>query len=216
MGELISFIKSRQPVNLIIVCINIAVFMILSLTGNPEDVEFMLEHGAEFAPYVIERQEYYRLVTCMFLHFGLEHLFYNMLVLIFLGDTLEKTAGKARYLLIYLGGGIAGNLLSVFLDVKKGEYAVSAGASGAVFAVIGALIYLVICNKGQLEELSGRRLILMAVLSVLQGMTSAGIDNEAHVGGLIAGFLLAFFAGSGRRLRVTGHRADSKDYERGV
>lgn len=192
MEELTSFIRSRQPVNLIIVCINVAVFIILSFAGDTENAGFMLEHGAAFAPYVAENHEYYRLVTSMFLHFGLDHLFYNMLVLIFLGDTLEKTVGKVKYLVIYLGGGMAGNILSVFLDMKQEEYAVSAGASGAVFAVIGALIYLVIRNKGQLKELSGRRLVFMAVLSVLQGMTSVGIDNGAHVGGLAGGFLIAF------------------------
>lgn len=132
-----------------------------------------------------------RLFTCMFLHFGIEHLFYNMLLLIFVGDTLEKTAGKVRYLLIYLIGGLAGNILSVWAGMDRAEYAVSAGASGAIFAVIGALIWIVLRNKGKLEGYSSQRLILVRGLSVVNGLTETGIDNWAHIGGLAGGFLLA-------------------------
>lgn len=191
MQELKSFIRSRQPVNLLIVVINVVVFLVLSFLGDTENAGFMAEHGACFTPYVLEYGEYYRLVTCMFLHFGIEHLFYNMLLLLFMGDTLEKEVGRLRYLLIYLAGGVAGNVLSVWMDTVTGDYAVSAGASGAIFAVIGGLIWIVIRNKGKLEGYSGRRFVLMAVLSVAEGFTSSGVDNSAHIGGLIAGFLLS-------------------------
>lgn len=190
MQELRDFIDSRQKMNLIIVAANIAVFVVLSILGDTENTQFMLEHGADFAPLVRDG-EYYRLVTSMFLHFGIDHIFNNMLVLIFLGDMLEQCVGKLRYLLIYLGGGIIGNIVSVWFAFRSGDFAVSAGASGAVFAVIGALIWLVLRNRGRLGEYSGRRLILMAVLSVLQGVTAGGVDNCAHIGGLVSGFVLA-------------------------
>ena len=106
----------------------------------------MLEHGACYTPYVLEHHEYYRLFTCMFLHFGIQHLIGNMLVLIFLGDTLEQTVGKIRYLIIYILGGLAGNLLSMYHSIQTQDFAVSAGASGAIFAVVGALIYIVAVN----------------------------------------------------------------------
>lgn len=201
MDELTSFLKSRQPMNLLMVGINLLVFLVLSFLGDPEDAEFMLNHGACFAPYVTEYHEYYRLVTCMFLHFGLQHLVNNMLILIFLGDTLEQTVGKVRYLLIYLGGGIAGNILSVIWNMKTADYAVSAGASGGVFAVIGALIWVVIRSRGRVDALAGRKLVFMAVLSIIQGLTSIGVDNTAHIGGLAAGFLIAlvtYFPSIGR------------------
>ena len=201
MEEFKAFIRSRQRVNLTIVALNIVVFIVLSILGDTEDSYFMLEHGADFAPLVAEG-EYYRLVTSMFLHFGVEHLFSNMLVLLFLGDTLEQTVGKLRYLIIYLLGGVTGNVVSVWFGMRTGDFAVSAGASGAVFAVIGALIWLVIRNRGRLGEYSGRRLVMMAVLSVLQGLTAGGVDNCAHIGGVISGFVLAFvlcaLPGSGR------------------
>lgn len=192
MQEILSFIRSRQPVNLLIVAANILVFVVLSIIGDTQDAWFMATHGACYAPFVLEYGEYYRLFTCMFLHFGIEHLFYNMLLLIFIGDTLEKVAGKVRYLLIYILGGLAGNVVSVWAGMKGTEYAVSAGASGAIFAVIGALIWIVLRNKGRLEGYSGQRLLLMAGLSVVNGLTETGIDNWAHIGGLAGGFLLAF------------------------
>lgn len=192
MDELIAFLKTRKPMNLLMVAVNVLVFLGLSLLGDTENVEFMVSHGACFPPYVTEYHEYYRIVTCMFLHFGLQHLINNMLVLIFLGDALEEIVGKVRYLLIYLGGGIAGNILSLLWSMKTEDYAVSAGASGAIFAVMGALLFLVIRGKGRIKDWSGQRLIFMVALCVLQGLTSAGVDNTAHIGGLLAGFLIAF------------------------
>ena len=195
MDELTAFLKTRKPVNLLMVAINVLVFIGLSFFGDTENVEFMVNHGACFPPYVTEYHEYYRIVTCMFLHFGLQHLVNNMLVLIFLGDALEELVGKIRYLLIYLGGGIAGNVLSLIWSMKTEDYAVSAGASGAIFAVMGALLFLVIRGRGRIRDWSGRRLIFMVALCVLQGMTSTGVDNTAHIGGVLAGFLIAFVTG---------------------
>lgn len=206
MEEIKEFLKSRSVVNLTIVTINVVVFLILEMLGDTEDANFMAEHGASYTPYIVQEGRYYLLVTSMFLHFGLDHLFNNMVVLIFLGDTLEKKLGKIRYLLIYFGGGIAGNCLSVFMDAKRVDYAVSAGASGAIFAVIGALFWLVIKNKGRLDGMSGRGFVLMIFLSVFEGFTSTGVDNSAHIGGLLMGFLLCLILSSGAKRQENGFR----------
>ena len=71
-----------------------------------------------------------------------------------------------------------------------GTYAVSAGASGAVFGIIGALLYVAIRNRGKIGTVTGRGLVLMVVLSLYYGFTSGGVDNLAHIGGLAAGFIL--------------------------
>ena len=191
MQELRSFIRSRQVVNLTIVAANIIMFIALSLIGDTEDPVFMIRHGANYTTAVLEGGHYYRLVTCMFLHFGAEHLVYNMLVLIFMGDVLDKEAGKMKYLLIYFIGGIAGNVLSIWSDWRVGKATVSAGASGAIFAIVGALLWIVLRNHGRLEDYSGKRLFLMAGLSVAEGLTIRGVDNWAHIGGMATGFLLA-------------------------
>lgn len=119
-----------------------------------------------YTPYIVEKGEVYRLFTSMFLHFGIEHLVNNMLVLFVLGSRLEQVIGKIRFVLIYLLGGIAGNILSLVLELRSQEFSVSAGASGAVFAVMGAMIYVVIRNKGWLGDLSMRQVLVMAHLTL--------------------------------------------------
>ena len=150
----------------------------------------LLAHGAAFVPYIIEDHEWWRLFTSMFLHFGPRHLGNNMLVLFVLGGRMERTAGGIKYLLIYLLGGIGGNILSMFLEMGTGEFGISAGASGAVFAVMGAMVYAVIRGRGRLEDLSLRQILIMTGFSLYFGFASEGVDNAAHVGGMICGFLL--------------------------
>ncbi len=191
MREAINAVRSRQPVNLAIVIINVVVYIVLCILGDPGNAVFMLTHGAGYTPAIVDLGQYYRLFTSMFLHFSVQHLFGNMLILFFLGDALERYGGKIRFLIIYLGGGLVGNLLSVGWDLYTGDFAVSAGASGAIFAVTGALLALVLINRKQVSGDFVRRMILMAVLSVLEGLTTAGVDNSAHIGGLVCGFLLA-------------------------
>ena len=103
---------------------------------------------------------------------------------------LEQEIGKIKFLIIYFGSGLFGNILSGLGDILTGDYVVSAGASGAVFGIIGALLYVVIRNRGRLGTISGRRLMLTAGLSLYYGFTSSGVDNLAHVGGLVSGFIL--------------------------
>ena len=180
----------RQNCTILLIAINVIVFFALSFFGRTEDAEYMLEHGAMYVPYMLEGEGYYRLFTSMFLHFGIDHLANNMVMLGAIGWNLEYEIGKIKFLIIYLGSGLAGNILSAFGDLMTGEYAVSAGASGAVFGIIGALLYVVIRNKGQIGTISGRGLVFMVILSLYYGFTSSGVDNLAHIGGLIAGFVL--------------------------
>ncbi len=173
-----------------LISVNVAVFLWLSFFGITEDAEFMAEHGAMYVPLMISQGSYYRLVTSMFLHFGISHLTNNMLTLGLLGWQLELEVGPLKYLLIYFGSGIGGNLLSLLLDLQLHDYAVSAGASGAIFGIIGALLYIAVRNHGRIGSLSGRGIVFMILLSLYYGFTSNGIDNAAHIGGLCAGFLL--------------------------
>lgn len=191
MKELQEFLKSRGKVTLALVAVNIIVFFMLDFTGETENGIYMLEHGAAFAPLILENKEYYRLFTSMFLHFGIEHLFSNMLTLIFLGDLLEKMIGKIRFILIYFLGGLAGNLLSLAKEMVTGDFAVSAGASGAIFAVMGALVFLVVRHRGRIPGISSKRLVFAALLTLADGFFSTGVDYMAHLGGMIAGFVLA-------------------------
>lgn len=174
-----------------IIAVNILVFLAVEFTGMSQYVPHLLDFGAAYTPFIVEKGEVYRLFTSMFLHFGIDHLVNNMLVLFVLGSRLERTAGKLRFIAVYLLGGLSGNVVSMVLELKQGEYSVSAGASGAVFAVMGAMIYIVIRNRGWLEDLSVKQILIMAAFSLYFGFASEGVDNAAHIGGLFAGFLLA-------------------------
>lgn len=190
MEDFKKFITTRKKANLIMVAANIVVFLLLSVIGNTNDGIFMLQYGAGYTPYILEG-EYYRLFTCIFLHFGIYHIAYNMLCLIFLGDVLETEVGPVRYLIIYILGGLGGNFLSMAMELGTGAFHVSAGASGAIFSVVGAILYIVLRNKGQLGTITIRRLLLMIVVTLGQGVVDVGTNNAAHVGGLAAGFILA-------------------------
>lgn len=181
----------KEPMTAVLIAVNLLVFLIAEIMGGSLDISVMLEAGAAYTPFIVENGEYYRLVSCMFLHYGIEHLLNNMLVLFVLGGRLERTIGKLRFLLIYFLGGIGGNILSLLLELKQGEFSVSAGASGAVFAVMGAMIYVILRHRGRIEDLSMRQILIMAAFSLYFGFTSAGVDNAAHVGGLLGGFIFA-------------------------
>ena len=183
--------QKKAPCTVVLIAVNTAVFLALSVIGMTEDAGFMLQHGAMYAPDILYNGKYYELFTSMFLHFGFSHLMNNMVMLLVIGYSLEPEIGKIRFLLIYLGSGLMGNLVSAWFDVSQGSYAVSAGASGAIFGIVGALLYVAIRNHGRVGEISTRGLVLMAGLSLYYGFTAQGVDNAAHIGGLISGFLLA-------------------------
>lgn len=191
----------KEPVTVTLILINVLVFIAVELTGTSQNAWHVLDYGAAYTPYIVQNGEVYRLFTSMFLHFGIEHLVNNMLVLFVLGSRLEQVIGKLRFLFIYLAGGIAGNIFSLILELRNQDFSVSAGASGAVFAVMGAMIYVVIRNKGWLGDLSMRQILVMAAFSLYFGFTSSGVDNAAHIGGMIAGFVLAVLIWHPRKKR---------------
>ena len=184
--------QKKAPCTVVLIAVNTAVFLALSVIGMTEDAGFMLQHGAMYAPDILYNGKYYELFTSMFLHFGFQHLMSNMISLGVMGWQLESAIGRIRYLLIYLLSGIGGNLLSLAADVYMVEnMQVSAGASGAIFGIIGALLYIAIRNYGRVGSVSGRGIVFMIVITFYYGYSNTGVDNYAHIGGLISGFLLA-------------------------
>lgn len=181
--------KIAAPCTVLLAAVNIIVFFVLTAQGMTEDGMFLLEHGAMYVPKVLEDGEYYRLFTSMFLHFGFEHLMNNMVTLVLIGWNLEIEIGKFKLLLIYIFSGLGGNVLSAWYEYQAEDYAISAGASGAIFGMIGALLYVAIRNRGRIGDISGKGIVFMIIISLYYGFTSSGVDNLAHIGGLITGFL---------------------------
>ena len=198
--EMIQFLKTRKKANLTMAAVNVIVFLVLCILGDTQSAAFMQAHGAAWTPAILNG-EWYRLFTSMFLHFGIVHLLYNMLCLITLGDTLEHLTGPVRYLIIYLGSGLCGNLLSLAWEMHTDEYAISAGASGAIFGVIGALFVIMLRLGIRNGRMNAKRLGIVAVLMIAQGFFEAGTDNIAHIGGLLGGMLLSFLLAGHSRLR---------------
>ena len=183
--------KKKVPfVTITFVAINVIVYLLLELVGDTENSNFMIQMGAVWPPYVKDG-EYWRLLTATFMHFGFEHILNNMLVLACAGPILEQGLGHIKYLFLYLIAGVGGSTLSYLQMLQNGENSVSAGASGAIFGIIGALLWIVIVHKGRYETLTGRGLLFMIVISLYYGMTSGDVDNWAHIGGLLMGFVLA-------------------------
>jgi len=174
-----------------LIAANVIVFLAFSFLGDTENTLFMLNHGAAYGPYISEGHQYYRLFTSLFLHFGINHLLNNMVLLGALGWNLELETGKLKFLLIYFAAGLGGNLFSFWLNDRAGAAVVSAGASGAIFGLMGALLWVVIKNHGRAGRLTRRGILFMVALSLYFGVTSSGVDNAAHIGGLVCGFAAA-------------------------
>ena len=183
--------KKISSVNIALIIINIILFLILDFFGFLISGDVLLEKGTVIPLLVTEGGEYYRLFTSIFLHFNIRHLLNNMLVLFVLGEKLENCLGHVKYLLFYILCGIGANLISLQFYLKSGElFTMSAGASGAIFGVIGGLIWIVYRNRGRIGDMNSRQLVLMAILSLYLGFTSTGVNNAAHVGGLAMGIIL--------------------------
>lgn len=181
----------KEPVTVLLILLNTLIFLIVEFTGGSENGQHMLECGAAYVPLILEQGQWYRVFSSMFLHFGAPHLINNMLVLFVLGQRLEPAVGRLRFLLIYIAGGLGGNFISLFWDMRTGDYSVSAGASGAVFAVMGGMIYVIIRHRGRVADLTMKQMLIMAAFSLYFGFASEGVDNAAHAGGLLCGFLAA-------------------------
>lgn len=185
------FGPKKPIVTYTLIFINILVFMAMYLFGNgSEDSLTLLNFGANYRPLILEFNQYYRLITSSFLHIGILHLLFNMYALYIIGAQIENFYGKAKYLIIYLGSAIFGSLLSIcFHD------GISAGASGAIFGLLGAMLYFGYHYRLYLGNVLQSQIIPIIILNLFLGFITPGIDNACHVGGLISGIFLAMACG---------------------
>ena len=133
---------------------------------------------------------FYRLFTSMFLHFGAEHLLNNMFMLAVLGNELETKIGKRHFAGIYLVSGLCASIASVVYHYYIADYAVSAGASGAIYGIFGAFIVFMIMNRDDGRKFSIGRIAFVVFLLIF-GSFQETVDFVAHIGGFIAGAVLA-------------------------
>jgi membrane associated rhomboid family serine protease len=216
-------LRQAPWMNALLIIINVLVF-IAGIAGRG-DYGAMYRAGALYAPLLLKGQGFYRLITSVFLHADVSHLFNNMIVQFAGGGIVEKNIGHIRYGILYILCGIGGNLTSVVADWMTGQYGYSIGASGAVFGVIGALIFLILKEASNVlrpqqereyrirEELYGTdaerdrrmaetgasaahmksllvRVGLMTVYLLYSGWSNPLVNQAAHVGGMLVGFVL--------------------------
>ena len=182
--------KKLSYTTIAIAAINVIVYLILEILGDTQDPFYIASHGGMYPEFLQVNHQWWRIITAMFIHFGLPHLVNNMVIFCCVGSRLERAVGHLKMLVIYMLSGIGGGILSYFMMLYSGD-AVSAGASGAVFGMIGGLIWVVIRHRGRFEGLTVKGMMLMAALSLYYGFSTIGIDNWCHVGGILTGFLAA-------------------------
>ena len=183
------FQKKTPYVTYALIGINVLIFFIMTFLGGSLDAQTLVNFGANYKPLVISGQ-WYRLVTSIFLHAGLIHLLANMYSLYVIGPQLESFYGRIKFILIYLFSGICGSLLSIVFS----NY-VSVGASGAIFGLLGSLLYFGYHYRVYLGGVIRSQIIPLILLNLGIGFMVAGIDNAAHIGGLIGGVFMSMALG---------------------
>lgn len=187
-------LRSLPWISIFLVAINVILFLICTFTGD------LLYNKGAFDVTKFLQGGTYRLFTSMFLHWGVQHLFSNMIVLYYVGALVERELGPLPYAVIYLLSGLAGNIFSAGYEILTGSCGSSVGASGAVFGVEGALLLLVMLHRGRLSSMTTGRVAFAIAFSLYCGFTSAGINNAAHVGGVVMGFFAAAVVAAGKKM----------------
>lgn len=182
--------KRHSPVTLAIVAMIVIVFGLETMAGGSSRTDVLYSLGA-IVPDLFEKGEYWRLLAAMFLHIGFLHLFLNLWALYQLGGVFEVLFGSPRFAVTYFVSGLVASIASAFFT-----NGLAAGASGAIFGILGALIVSIrrsprfrnaAWGKGLVQQL-----LFWAAINIVIGFTMPGIDNAAHIGGFITGLLLGF------------------------
>lgn len=180
------FTFGRPFFTYILLAVNLLVFFLLERNGSSTSVENLIDFGAKYNPAIIADSEWWRIITSMFLHIGFLHLFMNMLAVYYIGSLVERIYGSFRFIVIYFLAGIGGGLASFAFSAN-----VSAGASGALFGLFGALLFFGLLHKRVFFQTMGTNVLVLVGINIVFGFSVQQIDNAAHLGGLFAGFIAA-------------------------
>lgn len=178
--------KSYFPVVTGILALQTLLFLLMTFSGGSTDITVLHRFGA-LDSILVAQGEWWRLVTPVFLHIGITHFLFNSFSLYILGPQLEWLFGRWRFTLLYLLTGIMGNLATVYLGTAR----ISAGASGSIYGLLGVYVYLILFRRGSMDSETGKGLLVLVGLNLLISVFSPGINLMAHLGGLVAGILLA-------------------------
>jgi rhomboid protease GluP len=173
----------------VLLAVNILVWLAMTVAGGSTNTQVLIRFGAK-ANVLIADGQVWRLLTNIFLHIGLTHLFFNSYALFVFGTEVERLYGRGRFLFIYFLAGLWGSLLSFAFGPS-----LSAGASGAIFGLLGTMVAFFRRHRETFGDWGRQRLLNLvgvAGLNLVLGFTVPGIDNLAHLGGLLSGAVLGY------------------------
>jgi len=178
--------KLKEPyIMYAIMIMNLTALLMMESNGGSTNVENLILFGA-IEPYrILYQGEYHRLFTAMFLHVGFAHFIHNSLSLYIFGSRVEKYYGRINFAIIYVLGGLMGSAFSLFFT--RG---ISAGASGAIFSLIGATTIMTKVRGQDLEGLGFYNMLMYILVSVGFGFVTPNVDNFGHLGGFIGGIVI--------------------------
>ncbi|MEC1664314.1 rhomboid protease YqgP [Bacillus halotolerans] len=181
-----AFFQNGKPIfTYLFIALQLVMFFLLEINGGSTNTETLVAFGAK-ENGLIAAGEWWRLLTPIVLHIGLAHLAFNTLALWSVGTAVERMYGSGRFLLIYLAAGITGSIASFVFSPYP-----SAGASGAIFGCLGALLYVAVSNRKMFLKTIGTNIIVIILINLGFGFAVSNIDNSGHIGGLAGGFLAA-------------------------
>ena len=187
------FSPKKPVVTYILIVLNLMVFLYGVLHGNNELIN-MFGNNYE----LVQNGEFYRLLTCMFVHADILHILFNMIALYSIGPVVERYYGKSKFLLIYLISGLLGSIFSgVFMTADS----ISIGASGAIFGLLGSICYFTYYYRATLQGILRGSIMPVIIINLVIGFLSSSIDLSAHIGGLIGGILISMAIGIGDKHR---------------
>lgn len=177
------------PVTSLLLAANIVMFIVELLNGGSTNGYTLLRLGAvtNVPPF---DAEWWRLFTAMFLHSGLMHLVSNCFAILVFAPPLERLMGHFKYLLLYIFSGVIGNIISLAVYHRSSGLHLSVGASGAVYGVYGAFLFIALLQRNLIDESSRKTLYSLLMVGVVYSLVVTQINWVAHFGGLFGGFVL--------------------------
>ena len=186
--EKLKKLYEKSKVTFTLLAIMIVYFIFMSLNGGTTNIQTLIKYGAMVPPFVSEYNEYYRFVTSIFIHIGITHILFNGYALYVFGPQIEALMGPKKYLLFFILTGIGGNIATYIFNYQS----VSAGASGSLFGLFGAFLYLVVRHPNMVTPQGKKSILQLLGINLLLTFAVPSISITAHLGGLIIGFLLSF------------------------
>ncbi len=181
----IDYLKKKAPVTLIIIVINLTIFVLSFLFGYER--QLIMFGGMPPIEIVLATGEYWRFFTAMFIHSGIMHVIFNMVILLHAGGYLEQFMGQKPFVMFYLFSGL---LVSLFSGVFAN--ALSVGASGAIFALLGFLLYFDLLARKQGQQ-SNSLILPLVLINMLFTVIVPQVSFVGHFSGLVIGYVFASY-----------------------